>query len=62
MIALHTIHFAGEEHETIWSTVSCISKQHGSRDTRDQTQTTDHQSKVYRATLDHCGYMIYPVS
>ena len=42
MIALHTIHFAGEEHETIWSTVSCISKQHGSRDTRDQTQTTDH--------------------
>ena len=42
MIELHTIHFAGEEHETIWSTVSCISKQHGSRDTRDKTQTTDH--------------------
>ena len=42
MIALHTIHFAGEEHETTWSTVSCISKQYGSRDTRDQTQTIDH--------------------
>ena len=42
MIALHTIHFAGEEHEIIWSTVFCISKQHGSRDARDQTQTTDH--------------------
>ena len=34
MIAVYTIHLAGEERETIWSTVSCIRKQHGSRDTR----------------------------
>ena len=42
IIAVHTKHLAGEEHETIWSTVSCIRKQHGSRETRDQTRTTDH--------------------
>ena len=51
MIALHTIHFAGEEDETIWSTASCISKQHGSRDTRDQTQTT--KSVVRRSWRVH---------
>ena len=60
MIAVHTIHLACEEHETIWSTVSCIRKQHGSRDKRDQTRTTDH--RLSRLPLDHRGYTIYPVS